>query len=360
MSSLTPIYPFHLKSGAKIIDFFGWQMPLYYSSVLNEAKVVREKAGVFDVSHMGEIEISGSSALTFLNKMVTCDISLAYPGKVIYTLICSENGGIIDDLTVYCIDTNRYFLVVNAINTEKDFQFLNQHLIPGVNLKNLSSQISLISIQGPNSTDILKENELIKLPNFSIKDLKYYHFTTGKIKNTSTLISRTGYTGEKGYEIYVPSDKAFAVWEEVISCGVQPCGLGARDILRIEAGYLLYGEDIDEDTNPFEANLDWLINLEKDDFIGKMSLSKIKEKGLDKKITFFEMLEAGPIPRKGHQLYSKSGEKIGEVTSGVFSPNLNKNIGIGYLNTEEKEFFVEIRNKKYLLKGGKKGWFHRI
>jgi aminomethyltransferase len=341
----TPFYNKHIKYGARIVPFAGYLMPLQYTSIMEEHRKVRESVGVFDVSHMGEFTISGESAEGFLNYMTVNDVSKLEIGQVQYNAMCYPDGGIVDDLLVYKF-SDYYMMVVNASNIEKDFDWLKEHLVNGIELKNVSDKTGLLAIQGPNSSDVLQP-----LTDVDLSNIPYYHFVMGKFAGTDMVISRTGYTGEKGFELYHSPDDSECLWDEIFRSGqkfgIQPIGLGARDTLRLEMKYCLYGNDIDKDTNPLEAGLSWVTKLDKDDFIGKDALIKIKESGVSKKLIAFEMLGKA-IPRPRYKIYYDD-EKIGFVTSGTQSPILNKGIGLGYVSKEYcksgTEVFVEIRGR---------------
>lgn len=323
-------------------------MPVYYSSIIDEHLAVRNSVGVFDVSHMGEIFITGKNALDFVQTITINDASKLVVGKVQYSAMCYEDGGLVDDLLVYRLD-NDFMLVVNASNKDKDYEWMLKNKIDNVNIEDKSDDFSLLAIQGPNSAEVLKS-----IVDLSIDELKYYTYKMGKIAGVDAIISRTGYTGELGYEIYFLGDESIAkkLWDTIFENGkdfnIKPAGLGARDSLRLEMGYCLYGNDIDQSTNPLEAGLGWITKLQKENFIGKDSVVKIKEKGLSRKLLGFELLEKG-IPRHGYEIYINL-KKIGFVTSGMQSPSLNKAIGLGYFeyNSVNKDsiFEIDIRGKK--------------
>ncbi len=326
----TPFYEIHVKLGAKIAPFAGFEMPIQYEGIIAEHKRVREAVGVFDVSHMGEFKVSGKDALNFLQKMTVNDVSKLVPGRAQYSAMCYEDGGIVDDLLVYNL-SDHYMVVVNASNIEKDFEWMQKHVEGDVKLENVSDQTALLAVQGPKSLLTLQ-----KLTDVDLSQIKYYHFVRGKLADVEMIISRTGYTGELGFELYFEARPELCqrVWEAVMEAGkefnIAPIGLGARDTLRTEMGYMLYGNDIDQTTNPLEAGLDWIVKFDKGDFIGKESLLKVKSKGIKRKLVGFTLNDKIP-PRHGYEIL-KDGEKIGYVTSGTFSPILERGIGLGYID----------------------------
>jgi aminomethyltransferase len=338
----------HKELGAKMVEFAGFEMPVQYSSIIEEHKAVRNSLGVFDVSHMGEIKVKGERALDFVQKITTNNAAKLTPGRVQYSAMCYEDGGIVDDLLVYRIGENEFMLVVNASNIEKDFEWMKQNALEGAELVNESDEYSLLAVQGPNSRATLEK--LLPEP----LDIEFYHFTYGTIADVEMLISRTGYTGELGYELYFKGDEndARKVWDAVFEAGkefdVKPAGLGARDTLRLEMGYCLYGNDIDETTNPLEAGLGWITKLKKGDFIGRDAILKAKEEGLKRKLVPM-IFDERAFPRHGYEIV-KNGETLGKVTSGTVSPILNKPIALGYVAIEYakegEEVAVKIRNKE--------------
>ena len=329
----TPLAKVHEKLGAKMVDFAGWHMPVYYTNVIEEHNTVRQKVGLFDICHMGEFIISGRGAFDFLQKVVTKDISGLESGKCCYSLLCYDNGGTIDDLFIYKIKDEEYMLVVNAANIEKDFTWLMKHKPEAVTLNDISDQTAKLDIHGPSA-----EKTLQKLTEYDLSKLKRFHFIDVKIEGIPAKISRTGYTAEDGFEIYFDAQKSLEIWNILLSAGedygIKPIGLGARDTLRIEACYPLYGHELDCDTTPIAAGLLFVIGFNKE-FIGKKALFEQKQKGPGKSLTFFEMIEKG-IPRQGYEIF-KNNYKVGYVTSGTFSPTLKKPIGLGYITPELKE-----------------------
>jgi len=322
----------HQKLGAKIVEFAGFFMPVQYSSILNEHKTVRNSVGVFDVSHMGEVFISGDKALDFIQYLTINDVSKLFPGRVQYTAMCYPDGGIIDDLLIYKLSNGGFMLVINASNIEKDFNWMLQNNKFNVTIENKSDEYSLIAVQGPKSKEVL---QTLCAENM---DLEYYHFFEMKIAGYDILISRTGYTGETGYELYFKGDEKTAeeIWNKIFESGkifnIQPIGLGARDTLRLEMGFCLYGNDIDQDTNPLEAGLGWITKLNKVDFIGKEALLKSKAEGLKRKLVPL-ISDEKVFPRHGYDL-TVNGKKIGSITSGTVSPILDKPIALGYVDSK--------------------------
>jgi aminomethyltransferase len=348
----TQFHDKHLENNAKMVDFAGFEMPIQYSSIIAEHKAVRETAGVFDVSHMGEIIIHGDKALDFVQHITTNNAANLIDGKVQYSAMCYTNGGIVDDLLVYRLNEAKYMLVVNGANKDKDYKWMVLNNSFNVEISDESDDYSLLAIQGPNSQKIVE-----KLFNKSL-DIDYYTFTTSELFETEIIVSRTGYTGELGYELYFKGSKDIAekVWDMIFELGkeynITPAGLGCRDSLRLEMGYCLYGNDIDENTTPLEAGLGWITKLKKGNFIGSDVLRSQKENGIKKKLVPL-VFEDRAFPRKGYTIKSNNKE-IGIITSGTVSPILEKPIAMGYV---EKEFANEgtdvnvlIRNKEITAK----------
>lgn len=329
----------HLKLGAKFFEFSGWLMPLEYSSTLKEHILVRNQVGIFDISHMGRILLKGNHAKDFIQHITTNDINNLFPGKAQYSLILNTIGTIMDDIVVYMLNTDEFLIVVNAINTDKILNWLNKNNNYSLEIKNITDQTILLAIQGPKSENILSEY-LEK----DLSDIKYYHFTKCSLDKAQIIVSRTGYTGEDGFEILTDLETGKKIFLDLINKkNVTPCGLGARDTLRIEMGYPLYGHEIDEETTPWEANLGWVVKINKGDFIGKEALIDKKDKKT-KHLNGFIMLENG-IPRTGYEVYFKE-EKIGYVSSGTFSPVLKVGIGLLYTYIDvQDEVYIKIRNK---------------
>ncbi len=315
-----------------MVPFAGFDMPVRYAGTLEEHKAVRTSVGVFDVSHMGEFEVRGPRSLEFLQKMTVNDVSRLSEGKAQYSAICNENGGIIDDLLVYhCAD--RYMLVVNAANGVKDLEWLNAHKPDKVEIRDISDTVSLLAVQGPRSIETLQP--LTKVP---LAKIPFYQFARGEIAGHDAIISRTGYTGEVGFEIYVENAQATAadLWNAIFEAGkpydIVPAGLGARDTLRLEMGYCLHGQDIDETTTPLQAGLGWITKMSKGDFIGRQALAKEKAGGLPRKLVGLTLPDRA-IARSGFPIRA-AGEQTGAVTSGSFSPSLGSSIALGYVNTD--------------------------
>ncbi|MCZ7609408.1 MAG: glycine cleavage system aminomethyltransferase GcvT [Ignavibacterium sp.] len=342
----TTFYNIHKKLGAKLVEFAGFEMPIQYSSIISEHKSVRNSVGVFDVSHMGEVFVKGEKALDFIQYIAINDASKLQTGRVQYSAMCYEDGGIVDDLLIYKIADDEFLLVINASNIEKDFKWMQENNQFGVELRNESDNYSLLAVQGPNSL-----NTLQKLTDTQI-NMEYYHFTNLKLAGVDMILSRTGYTGEVGYELYFKGDEKTAeeLWNKIFEAGkefnIQPAGLAARDTLRLEMGFCLYGNDIDQTTNPLEAGLGWITKLSKQNFIGKDALVKIKESGLKRKLVAITSDEK-TFPRHGYDI-SVNNKKIGTVTSGTVSPMLDKPIALGYVETEFSEIETDVN---FLIRG---------
>lgn len=347
----TPFTQKHIALGAKMAEFAGYNMPISYSGINDEHAAVRKNAGVFDVSHMGEFILKGENALDLIQRVTTNDASKLTAGKAQYSSLPNEQGGLVDDLLVYCIEENKvYMLVVNASNIEKDWNWISQHNTKNVDMHNVSDKTGLLAIQGPNACKILQP-----LTDLDILNLKYYTFVKGQFAGVdNVLISATGYTGAGGVEIYFEDkdDNAEKIWNAIFvigeASGIKPIGLGARDTLRLEMGFSLYGNDIDDTTSPLEAGLGWITKLNKSsDFVAKDVFTKQKEEGAKRKLVGFEMIERG-IPRHHYQIKDAQGNVIGYVTSGTQAPSLNKAIGLGYVTVEnaalDSEIFIDIRN----------------
>jgi len=331
----TAFYEIHKALGAKIVDFAGFEMPVQYTGIIDEHLKVRNDVGVFDVSHMGEFQVRGRDALQFLQNVTVNDVSLLTEGKVQYSAMCYADGGIVDDLLVYHAG-DHYMLVVNASNIGKDFQWLQSQLKGDVKLRNVSDEFSLLAIQGPRSKDLLQ-----KLTDVPLAAIEYYRFKHGTLAGIPMIISRTGYTGELGFEIYFDASETTGkrVWDAVFLAGkefgVGPVGLGARDTLRLEMGFCLYGNDIDQTTHPLEAGLGWITKLNKGEFIGRMPMLKAKETGLKRKLVGLTLPEKN-IARHGFSLMH-NGSTVGHVTSGTFSPSLQKSVAMGYVDSSLSE-----------------------
>jgi aminomethyltransferase len=323
----TPFVEHHRAAGAKLVPFAGFLMPLQYEGIVAEHKAVRHAAGLFDVSHMGEFEITGPGALEFADRLVTNDVAHGEPGQVLYSPMCLPDGGIVDDLLVYRFP-NKILLVVNAANIAADWEHVSSLVPRDVTLKNQSEEIAQLALQGPRSVDILRS---LVAP--TVLELPYYRFAETTLWEARTLISRTGYTGDDGFELYFPAEYADRFWEGLMRAGrafgLKPVGLGCRDSLRLEMGFCLYGNDIDRSTNPLEAGLGWTVKLDKPDFIGKQAIAQVKAAGLTRKLVGFEV--KGPrVPRHGMEV-TAGGRAVGTVTSGGFSPSLERGIGMAYV-----------------------------
>ena len=352
MLKKTPFNREHSTLGAKLIDFGGFEMPVQYEGIRQEHSAVREHAGLFDVSHMGEFFVSGENALSLIQKVTINDASKLTPGKAQYSAMCYEDGGIVDDLLVYMLAKNRYMLVVNASNIEKDFNWISGQNSMGAELDNRSEEIALLALQGPASVKILQQ-----LTNTEVDKIAFYTFETGSVAGEDEImISATGYTGESGFELYIDLSKAdpLKIWSALFEAGenvnLKPVGLGARDTLRLEMGYALYGNDITRETTPLEARMGWLTKLEKENFIGKSALLNQKDAGIKRRLMGFEVTEPRSIPRTGYTIEDEQGTEIGFVTSGTQSITLNKAVGMGYLSIEKanegEKIYINIRNKK--------------
>jgi aminomethyltransferase len=344
------LHHIHEQLGAKFVPFAGFQMPLWYTSQNAEHQTVRQKVGIFDVSHMGEFLVSGVGATDFLQYVTSNDVSSLYEGKVQYSCLPNGKGGIVDDLLVYRLGQESYLLVVNASNIAKDWNWLLSHKPESVEMRDISAQTSLFAVQGRLATDALQP-----LTEANLGGMKYYHFIKTTFAGVAdVLISTTGYTGAGGYEIYVPNESAEKVWQAIMKSGapqgIQPIGLAARDTLRLEMGFCLYGNDIDDSTSPIEAGLGWITKFNKN-FIDADLLKKQKEEGTSRKLAGFQIEDKG-IARQHHQIFDAEGNLIGEVTSGTQSPTLKVSIGMAYLRTPfhqvGSEIFIEVRQGKRL------------
>ena len=337
----------HISLGGKMMPFAGYNMPVRYSSDIEEHKCVREGAGVFDVSHMGEFFLCGKNALDLIQRVTSNDASKLVDGQAQYTCMPNEDGGIVDDLLVYKFSDEKYMLVVNASNIEKDWNWISKYNTGGVEMTNLSDSYSLFAVQGPKAVETLQ-----KISSVDLSTIKFYTFLEGSLGGVDDIIiSATGYTGSGGFELYVKNENAEALWKKVFEAGaefsIQPIGLGARDTLRLEKGFCLYGNDIDDTTSPLEAGLGWVTKFTKE-FTNSTAIKKQKEEGVTKKLIGFEMLEKG-IPRAGYEIVDESGSTIGKVTSGTMSPMMGVGIGLGYvkfgLHKSETEIYIQIRKK---------------
>ncbi len=343
-----PLHDTHVQMGGKIVPFAGYEMPVRYSSDKEEHIAVRENVGVFDVSHMGEFFVTGSNALDLIQKVTTNDASKLVDGQAQYSCFPNDKGGIVDDLIVYRFGREKYMLVVNASNIQKDWDWINSQNSMNADLSNNSDDYSLFAVQGPKAVEVVQ-----KLTDIDLNSIKFYHFTEGKLAGVNNvIISGTGYTGAGGFELYVKNEDAKKVWDALFEAGesfnIKPVGLGARDTLRLEMGYCLYGNDIDDTTSPIEAGLGWITKFTKD-FINKDQIQSQKENGVSKKLVGFVMNDKG-IPRKDYPIMDLEGNEIGIVTSGTISPSLNYGIGLGYVKKEfsksNTEILIQVRNKQ--------------
>jgi len=346
----TPLISRHQACGAKLVDFAGWEMPIQYSGVVDEYHTVRSHVGIFDVSHMGRVRIAGSGAIPFLQRVTSNDVGKLAVSQAHYSMVCNEKGGIKDDIFVYRISSDEFLLCVNASNREKILTWLQSQLGQDktVRLEDRSVELAQMAVQGPKSRELL-----MSLGAVALESLRLHHICDGMVGGLSCLLARTGYTGELGYEIYIDADHVGHLWDLLIdkekAWGVKPAGLGARDLLRLEMGYLLYGNDMDEDTTPLEAGADWTVSFQKGEFIGSQALLAQKQAGLTRRFVAFELVEKA-VPRHGFRILDPTTLRpIGEVTSGNLSPLLQKGIGLGYVPVHYAEpgssILIEIRSK---------------
>lgn len=345
----TPLYPLYEKYGAKITDFGGWELPVRFSSIKEEHEAVRTKAGLFDVSHMGEAIVEGQGASAFLQKMLTNNPEALENGKAMYTFLCHEDGGTVDDLLVYQLNEEKYFLVLNAANTSKDINWLTTYAGPDVQIKDISSETALLALQGPKASEILQT-----LTKADLDEIRPFRFLEkADIAGYRVLASRTGYTGEDGFELYCRSEDAAGLWETIMEAGsthgLVPAGLGARDTLRFEAKLPLYGQELSDTISPLEAGMGFAVKLKDSrEFIGKEALQKQKDTGIPRKLAGIEMIDKG-IPRTGYLVFSTDHKEVGFVTSGTQSPTLGKNIGLVLIETKAAEIgsevIVDVRGK---------------
>jgi len=344
----TPLFEKHVSLGAKMVPFAGFEMPVQYTGVTQEHFAVREKVGIFDVSHMGQFFVEGPTAKDLLQFVGTNNVDALEDGKAQYTCMPNGNGGIVDDLIVYRMNAEKYFVVVNASNIEKDWEHISKYNEKfGAKLTNASDEMSLLAIQGPKATETLQ-----KVTDINLSEIPYYHFTVGTVAGVSdVIISNTGYTGSGGFEIYFQNEDALKLWDAIVEAGEEfgllPCGLASRDTLRLEKGFCLYGNDIDDTTSPLEAGLGWITKFDKD-FVDKEYFAKQKEEGIKRKLVGFEMQERA-IPRHDYLVVDAEGNEIGKVTSGTMSPMKNIGIGLAYVatghNKVDSDIFIQIRNK---------------
>lgn len=343
----TPLFDKHVAIGAKMVPFAGFEMPVQYTGVTDEHHGVRQRCGVFDVSHMGEFFVTGDGALELLQYVTSNDVSKLTDGKVQYSCFPNGKGGIVDDLLVYRIAENHYMLVVNASNIDKDLAWIKSHNTFGATVENRSDHYALLAVQGPKSTEVLRN-----LTDIDLEHMKYYTFSQGTFAGVqNVIVSATGYTGAGGFEIYHPAGEAEKIWDAIMNAGepfgMQAAGLGARDTLRLEMGFCLYGNDIDDSTSPIEAGLGWITKFTKN-FIDRERLEAQKANGTDRKLVAFEMIDRG-IPRKDYPIVDADGREIGRVTSGTMSPSTAKAIGLGYVHHDHSSLgglvYINIRNK---------------
>jgi aminomethyltransferase len=340
----TPLYEAHLAAGARMVEFAGWDMPVQYKGVLEEHAAVRESVGIFDVSHMGEVTIEGPRALECAQRLVTNDLSKCTDGQAQYSALCNEKGGVIDDIIVYRFSAQRLFICVNASGREKDFEWMKAHALDGARVEQHSDDWAQIAIQGPKAPALVDS-----LCEPRVLDLAYYHFREATVAGIrGCIVARTGYTGEDGFEVFAPPGSARKLWDALAARDAVPCGLGARDSLRLEVAYRLYGNDMDEEHTPLEAGLGWIVKLDKaGGFVGSEALIRQKKEGLQRRLAGFKLTGKG-IARHGYPVL-KDGRRVGEVTSGTMSPILKEPIGLAYLpaalSKEGSSFDIEIRGK---------------
>jgi aminomethyltransferase len=345
----TPLYEEHRALGARLVEFSGWEMPVQYSGILEEHQAVRTHAGLFDVSHMGEFKVEGSEAQAFLHYLVPNDVTKLAIHQALYTQLCLPDGNTIDDLLIYCLAENHYMLVVNAGNIDKDFAWVQEQAqrFPSVTVVNQSDTTSLLALQGPAAQEILQG-----FTDVDLAAIRYYHFEPGQVDGVNCIISRTGYTGEDGFELYCAPVDVVKLWRDLLAAGkahgLLPAGLGARDTLRLEAGYCLYGHELTEEINPLEARLGWSVKLNRGDFIGRDALLQVKQQGPQRLLVGVELLERG-VPRGGYLLYEQD-QQIGVLTSGAPGITVKKNIGMGYVDAAHAlaglPVQVDIRGKR--------------
>lgn len=344
----TALTDIHIKTGAKMVPFAGYNMPVQYSGITAEHETVRKAVGIFDVSHMGEFILKGDKVLNLIQRVTSNDASKLYDGKVQYSCLPNENGGIVDDLLVYRLDEKTYMLVVNASNIDKDWNWISKYNDGDVQMTDISDRTSLLAVQGPKAAEALQS-----LTDVDLGSMEYYSFKRSTFANVeNVIISATGYTGAGGFEIYFDNQHAPHIWAAILKAGepfgIKPIGLAARDTLRLEMGFCLYGNDIDDTTSPLEAGLGWVTKFNKT-FTNSEALKQQKEQGISKKLVGFEMIERG-IPRHDYEITDEAGNLIGKVTSGTQSPSLQKAVGLGYVNTafakDGTEIYINIRNQK--------------
>jgi aminomethyltransferase len=342
----TPLHAAHVRRGARMIGFGGWDMPVQYTGIVEEHRTVRAAVGCFDVSHMGEFEFRGPGAVRALERLTTNDVSALEVGRVQYSLLCYEDGGIVDDLTLYRLGDDHLMMTVNAANIDKDWAWVTGHLDGRVDARNTSAETGLIAVQGPRAEALVG-----RLADLDVSRIGYYRFARLRVAGVPAIVSRTGYTGEDGFELYLPAADTERVWEALLregaADGVAPIGLGARDTLRLEMKYALYGNDIDQTTNPLEAGLGWVVKLGKGEFLGRAAIEAAKARGPERRLVGFEMVDRA-VARHGYRL-SRAGEPLGNVTSGSYGPSVDRYIGVGYVASAASavgtEIQVEVRGR---------------
>jgi aminomethyltransferase len=347
----TPLYAMHLEWGAKMVPFGGWGMPVSYTGIVEEHMAVRQRAGLFDVSHMGQVLVTGPNAERVLNHLLTNDVRKIVVGQAQYSLMCNEHGGVVDDVIVYRVEPSVYLVVVNASNIEKDFAWMSDHVCAPVSLKNESEKTAMLALQGPNAPKFLKDAAAIP----------HFHIARQHVFGVECRVARTGYTGEDGFEILCDADDAVTLWTELLKrgakFGIQPCGLGARDTLRLEMCYPLHGNDMNENRTPVEAELSRFVAFDKGDFIGRDILAGQKANGVERQLVAFRMTEKSPPPRSHYPIVS-AGQPIGDITSGTHSPTLGVGIGMGYVESKAavigSPIGIEIRGRTFAAVIGKK------
>lgn len=347
----TPLYDKHVGLGARMVSFAGYEMPVSYSGIIEEHEAVRQRVGIFDVSHMGEFVVSGAKTFEYLDRVMTNHCAKLPSDGVLYTVMCRENGTTVDDVLVMRLAEDRALVVVNAANIEKDFAHMQSLLIDGVELDDISESLALIAVQGPNSADVLARMDEFAGARKQFQETGYYrHFTVG-CDGSEVIVSRTGYTGELGFEVFLPARLASRFWDGLLEkgadCGIMPVGLAARDTLRFEAAFCLYGHELDDETSPLEAGLQWVVKFRKGDFCGRAALVREKELGSKRRLAGFE-LEGRNIARDGYPV-TRGGAVVGRVTSGTFSPSLKKSLCLAYVDSDAatgSDFSVQVRNKE--------------
>ncbi|MCH9652103.1 MAG: glycine cleavage system aminomethyltransferase GcvT [Deltaproteobacteria bacterium] len=356
----SPLFPCHQEAGARLVDFAGWEMPVQYAGLMAEHEAVRTAAGLFDVSHMGEFRVSGPGAEAFLQRMTPNNVAKLKIGRAHYSALLTQRGTYVDDLLIYRLGQEEFLVVVNAANIDKDFDWLSSHLTEDCQLENQSDDFALIALQGPKAPEILA-----KLTDVDLNPIRYYRFKWGDVAGVHALISRTGYTGEDGFELYVPPSQSPNVWRSLMEVGaplgLQPAGLGARDTLRLEASMALYGHEIDDTTTPWEAGLDWTVKMASGDFLGRDALLEQQQRGADRRLVGFE-IEGRGIAREGH-LVLLGDQEVGRVTSGTYSPTFKKALGMAYvpLNLSEpgQPLVLDVRGKRLEAKVAETPFYRR-